>query len=73
MAGNIVSVVLIEDLLTQADPSLDQSEGGRLSDLSAALTPAIETVVQAYRVVSQNLVTEAAFRLFLAGIASADS
>lgn len=72
MAGNVVSAILIEDLLTQADPSLDQSEEGRLSGLSATLTPAIEAVIQAYRMVDQNVVAEEAFRLFLGGISSWD-
>jgi hypothetical protein len=54
------------DLLTEVAPELDTLDGERLLDmLSNMLQPALDTVVEAYKIASSNEITEHAFQLFL--------
>ncbi|MDG9885609.1 hypothetical protein N7650_22470 [Pseudomonas sp. GD04058] len=61
------------DLLTEVAPELDTLDGERLLDtLSDMLQPALDTVVAAYKLASENEVTEQAFQLFLKNLVGAN-
>ncbi len=61
------------DLLTEVAPELDTLDGERLLDtLSGMLQPALDTVVAAYKLASENEVTEQAFQLFLKNLVGAN-
>ncbi|EIU1437242.1 hypothetical protein [Pseudomonas aeruginosa] len=61
------------DLLTEVAPELDTLDGERLLEkLSGMLQPALDTVVAAYKLASENEVTEQAFQLFLKNLVGAN-
>lgn len=79
MATGIVSTVLIEDVLLEASPALQDAPSGHLEALTALLRPAINklvrscaspefmasTVNQQRQSLSNNLVAAQAFEIFL--------
>lgn len=79
MATGIVSTVLIEDVLLEASPGLEDAPAGHLRALTALLGPAINklvmsctspesmasTVNQQRQSLSSNLVAAQAFEIFL--------
>lgn len=64
MAENIVSMALIEDLLVEVAPGLEEGNDGQLHSLTASLLPALEAVIRGYQIASMQETTEAAFRRF---------
>lgn len=69
MAENIVSMALIEDLLVEVAPGLDEGSDGQLRSLTALLRPALEAVIRGYQIASMRETTEAAFRRFVERLA----
>ncbi|QVQ24730.1 hypothetical protein [Achromobacter deleyi] len=69
MAENIVSMALIEDLLFEVAPGLDEDGEGHLHSLTALLRPALEAVIRGYQIASMQETTEAAFRRFVERLA----
>ena len=72
MAENIVDTMIVEDLLVETAPELEERPDVEVRALSALLQPALDLVASAYRQASVTVKTEAAFRLFLQRMATAN-
>ena len=71
MAENIVDKTIVEDLLVEAEPELENAPDTEVDALAALLQPALDLVVSAYRQVSARTCTEVAFRRFMERMAQA--
>ena len=69
MAESIVSMALIEDLLVEVAPGLDEGSDGQLHSLTTLLRPALEAVIRGYQIASMQETTEVAFRRFVERLA----
>jgi hypothetical protein len=71
MAESIVGRIIVEDLLVEAAPELENGPDTEVDALAALLQPALDLVVSAYRQVSMQPSTEIAFRRFMERMAQA--
>ncbi len=71
MALHSVSTALVEDLLVEVAPELENSSDTQVDALTALLQPALDLVINAYRQVSGQACTELAFRRFVERLAQA--